>query len=90
MANPAARILVVDDESSLRRVLRASLTAMGFVIGEESNGERAMERLRVEPFDAVLLDVNMPGMGGICSLPIVAAPAPATWHSNADCPERSR
>jgi len=67
VANPAARILVVDDEPSVRRVLRASLTAMGFVIGEESDGERALERLRAEPFDAVLLDVNMPGMGGFAT-----------------------
>ena len=67
MANPATRVLVVDDESSLRRVLRVSLTAMGFVVSEESNGERAMERLRAESFDAVLLDVNMPGMGGFAT-----------------------
>ncbi len=61
------RILVVDDESSLRRVFRATLTTMGFAVGEEPNGERAIERLCAEPFDAVLLDINMPGIGGVAT-----------------------
>jgi two-component system, OmpR family, KDP operon response regulator KdpE len=59
------KILVVDDESSLRRVLSTTLTAMGFSVSAEPSGERAIERLQAEAFDAVLLDLNMPGMGGI-------------------------
>ena len=61
------RILIVDDESSIRRTLRTTLTAMGFTTADEATGERAIEHLGYESFDAVLLDVNMPGMGGIAT-----------------------
>jgi two-component system, OmpR family, KDP operon response regulator KdpE len=47
--------------------LRTTLGSLGFAVGEEPNGERAIERLRAEPFDAVLLDSNMPGMGGVAT-----------------------
>ncbi len=57
----------MDDEPSLRRVLRTTLTTMGFAVGEEPNGELAIGRLRAERFDGVLLDVNMPGMGGVAT-----------------------
>jgi two-component system KDP operon response regulator KdpE len=57
--------LVVDDEPSFRRVLRTSLTASGFVIEEARNGEEAVAILAKCNFDLVLLDVNMPGIGGV-------------------------
>jgi two-component system KDP operon response regulator KdpE len=41
------------------------LDALGFDIGEASNGEEAMQRLRMVDYEAVLLDINMPGIGGI-------------------------
>ncbi|HUN83592.1 MAG TPA: response regulator transcription factor [Terracidiphilus sp.] len=59
------RVLVVEDDPPLRRTLRISLDAMGFDVGEASNGEEALARLRMIDYDAVLLDINMPGMGGI-------------------------
>jgi two-component system KDP operon response regulator KdpE len=58
-------ILVVDDDSSTRRALRAALTGMGFTIVEAARGEEALSLVRVSWFDAVLLDVDMPGMGGM-------------------------
>jgi two-component system KDP operon response regulator KdpE len=61
----AANILVVDDEPQIRRVLRATLTAHGYVISDAKNGEEALDAIRKERPDLVLLDVNMPGMGGI-------------------------
>ena len=61
----AANILVVDDEPQIRRVMRSTLSAHGYVITEAKTGEEALERLRKERPDLVLLDVNMPGMGGI-------------------------
>ena len=67
MGESPARVLVVDDESSLRRVLRITLSAVGFAVADEANGELAIARLQVEPFDVALLDVNMPGMGGIAA-----------------------
>jgi two-component system KDP operon response regulator KdpE len=61
----AATILVVDDEPQIRRVMRSTLSAHGYVITEARTGEEALEFLRKERPDLVLLDVNMPGMGGI-------------------------
>jgi two-component system, OmpR family, KDP operon response regulator KdpE len=61
----AANILVVDDEPQIRRVLRSTLSARQYVITEAKTGEEAVEWVRREPPDLVLLDVNMPGIGGI-------------------------
>jgi len=58
-------ILVVDDDSSSRRALRATLSGIGFTVSEAGRGEEALSLVRVSWFDAVLLDVDMPGMGGI-------------------------
>jgi two-component system KDP operon response regulator KdpE len=60
-----ARILVVDDEPQIRRVLKAALTAQGYFIVDARTGEEAMERLRDDHFDLVLLDYNLPGMSGL-------------------------
>jgi len=57
--------LIVDDEASFRRVLRTSLAASGFAIEEARSGEEAVATLVRCNFDLVLLDVNMPGMGGV-------------------------
>jgi two-component system KDP operon response regulator KdpE len=61
----AARILVVDDDPQIRRVMRVTLTGQGYEVDDAKNGEAALERLREERFDLVLLDMNMPGMGGL-------------------------
>jgi len=61
----AATILVVDDEPQIRRVLRSTLTGLGYVIMDAKTGEEALESVRKNKPDLVLLDVNMPGMGGI-------------------------
>ena len=61
----AADILVVDDEAQIRRVLRSTLSSHGYVIREAATGEAAVEAVRKERPDLILLDVNMPGIGGI-------------------------
>jgi two-component system KDP operon response regulator KdpE len=61
----SGRILVVDDEPQIRRVLRATLTGQGYEFYEARTGEEALEAIRANRFDLVLLDMNMPGMGGI-------------------------
>ena len=61
----AANILVVDDEPQIRRVMRATLSSQGYVITEAKTGEEALDSMRKQRPDLVLLDVNMPGMGGI-------------------------
>jgi two-component system KDP operon response regulator KdpE len=61
----SAKILVVDDEPQIRRVMRTALAAHGYTILEAHSGEEALEVIRREPPDLVLLDINMPGMGGL-------------------------
>ena len=61
----SARILVVDDEPQIRRVMRTTLVARGYVVSDARSGEDALEKLREERFDLVLLDMNMPGIGGM-------------------------
>jgi two-component system KDP operon response regulator KdpE len=59
------KILVVDDEASVRRALHSTLFSLGFDIGEASSGEEAIAICRIVRYDGVLLDINMPGKGGI-------------------------
>jgi two-component system KDP operon response regulator KdpE len=61
------KVLIVDDDASIRRALHTTLSALGFEIEEASSGEQAVSFVRTERYDAVLLDVNMPGMGGIAA-----------------------
>jgi two-component system, OmpR family, KDP operon response regulator KdpE len=59
------KILVVDDEPHMRRVLRASLITHGYEVVEAGSGEEALSRLKDELFDCILLDLNLPGLDGI-------------------------
>jgi two-component system KDP operon response regulator KdpE len=61
----AGRILVVDDDPQIRRVMRVTLTGQGYEVDDAKNGDSALEKLRQERFDLVLLDMNMPGMSGL-------------------------
>ena len=61
----AGRILVVDDDPQIRRVMRVTLTGQSYEVDDAKTGEMALEKLREARFDLVLLDMNMPGMGGI-------------------------
>ncbi len=73
---PGLRILVVDDEPAIRRALRPPLMELGFQVAEASRGEEALLALRNAVYDAVLLDVNMPGIGGIETLRRIRALSP--------------
>ncbi|MFN0101076.1 MAG: response regulator transcription factor [Bryobacteraceae bacterium] len=59
------RVLVVDDEPQIRRVFRAALPMQGYEIFDARTGEEALLAIRDQRFDLILLDVNMPGMGGL-------------------------
>jgi len=59
------KVLIVDDDASIRRALHTTLSALGFEIEEASSGEQSVSFVRTEHYDAVLLDINMPGVGGI-------------------------
>jgi len=58
------RILVVDDEMLNRILLSTSLQESGYTVETAENGQQALQMLRAQPFDAVLLDLIMPGMDG--------------------------
>lgn len=58
-------VLIVDDDEAMRRALRTTLSSLGFRVVEAARGEEAVTLIRVARFDAVLLDVDMPGMGGV-------------------------
>jgi len=61
----AGRILVIDDDPQIRRAMRATLTARDYEVSDARTGEEGLEKLRSGAYDLVLLDMNMPGMGGI-------------------------
>jgi two-component system KDP operon response regulator KdpE len=63
----AGRILVVDDEPQIRRIMRTTLTGAGYEVDDAKTGEEALEKLRDYHPDLVLLDMNMPGMGGLAA-----------------------
>jgi two-component system, OmpR family, KDP operon response regulator KdpE len=63
----AGRILVVDDEPQIRRIMRTALTGAGYEVDDAKTGEEALEKLREYHPDLVVLDMNMPGMGGLAA-----------------------
>jgi len=58
-------ILLIDDEAQIRRVLRAAFSGLGPNILDAQSGEEGLDLLRQSTVDLVLLDMNMPGMGGL-------------------------
>lgn len=67
----SARILIVDDDPQIRRVLRTALVSQGYEVVHASNGEEALERVREERVDLIVLDMNMPNMTGLETCRIV-------------------
>jgi DNA-binding response OmpR family regulator len=59
------RILVVDDEPQIRRIMRAILVAKRYEVTEVECGEDALKLIRSEKYDLMLLDINMPGITGL-------------------------
>ncbi|MEJ7928569.1 response regulator [Ramlibacter sp. AN1015] len=63
--DPSARLLVVDDDVSIRAMLREYLQAHGYQVAEADNGVQMRERIEHDTPDAVLLDVRLPGEDGL-------------------------
>jgi two-component system KDP operon response regulator KdpE len=61
----SGKLLIVDDETAIRWALRKTLERMNFDITEAERGDQALALVRTIQFDAVLLDIGMPGMNGI-------------------------
>ena len=59
------KILVVDDEPQIRRVMRTALAAEGYVAVTAKSAADAFEEIRDDRFDLILLDINMPGLSGL-------------------------
>ena len=63
----AGRILVVDDEPQIRRIMRTTLTGAGYEVEDAKSGEEGLDKVRSFRPDLVLLDINMPGIGGLAT-----------------------
>jgi two-component system KDP operon response regulator KdpE len=61
------KILIADDEPQIRRVLRSALSKQGYIVADARSGEDALEKIRDERYDVIILDRNMPGMGGLAA-----------------------
>jgi two-component system KDP operon response regulator KdpE len=61
------RILVVDDDPQIRRVMRTTLVVQGYEVADARSGEEAIEKFREGKYDLILLDLNMAGMDGIAA-----------------------
>ena len=65
MSTPSGlSVLVVDDEPAIRRFLRTSLDLQGFRVIESADGEEALDQLRRNAIDVLVLDLGLPGMDG--------------------------
>ena len=59
------KVLIVDDDDAIRRALHNTLHGMGFHVADAPSGEAALDLVRDGEYDVVLMDINMPGIGGI-------------------------
>lgn len=73
-----AKILAMDDELGIRLFLEETLSRDGHHVVTVDSGEAALERIRQETFDLALLDLNLPGMGGMEVLEVLRQQAPDT------------
>ena len=64
-AHSSRRALIVEDEPSIREIVRLHLSLAGFETEEVANGHAALDRLRADRFDLVVLDVMLPGVNGV-------------------------
>ena len=71
------KVLVVDDQSAIRKVLRKALERDGsFVVDEARDGREALERSAAEPPDVVIMDLSMPGLSGLEAIGVLATRVP--------------
>jgi two-component system KDP operon response regulator KdpE len=69
----AGRILVIDDEPQIRRIMRTTLIGAGYEVDDAKTGEDGLTKVREFRPDLVLLDINMPGMGGLATCKMIRA-----------------
>ncbi len=78
MSGRPARILIVDDEETIRRLLHQSLGKAGYQCQKAGNAEQALDKLKSDPAELVILDIKMPGKSGMELLPELKASHPDT------------
>ncbi len=78
MIKQQERILIVDDEPSIRKVLYNKLSREGYHCEEADSAEQTLDKLRTEQADLVILDVKMPGKSGVELLPEIKSGFPDT------------
>lgn len=88
------RILLVEDDDRIARDVDAALSAAGYAVSREADGEEAWFRGDTEAFDAVVLDLGLPGMDGLSVLkrwreagqrfPILVLTARGSWHERVE------
>ncbi len=86
------KVLLVDDEDLLRKVLVMQLKGLGYEVGSAANGREALQQLQTGNFDLVITDVTMPLMGGIelvenmrtggINLPVIFMSGATSWFSS--------
>jgi len=64
MADRLGRILIIDDETNLQRVLKHALERAGYTVEATGDGDVALSQLSEESYDLVLCDIHMPGLSG--------------------------
>ncbi len=78
MESRRPRVLVVDDDRTIRATFADILSGEGYEVAAARDGREAVHLAAAEPFDAILLDVFMPGMDGLAALRELRVLAPAT------------
>ncbi|MCT8973266.1 response regulator transcription factor [Microbaculum marinisediminis] len=88
------RILLVEDDDRIARDVDAALSAAGYAVSREADGEEAWFRGDTEAFDAVVLDLGLPGMDGLSVLkrwreagqrfPVLVLTARGSWHERVE------
>jgi CheY-like chemotaxis protein len=63
-----ARILVIDDDETVRELLRFTFEQAGYEVVEASDGDMGMQRYREQPTDLIIMDIFMPEKGGLESI----------------------
>ncbi len=76
MDNP--KVLLVDDEDRFRQTLKKRVSSREYNVFDASNGIQALEMIREEPMDVVILDVRMPGLSGLETLTEIKKISPET------------